>query len=65
MGLAFIGILIAAYDFAEMFAKPVFGWIADRRGLKATMLAGLVFFSLASLIYLFVPPCLLVVIRFL
>jgi MFS transporter, ACDE family, multidrug resistance protein len=32
-GLALIGVLIAFYDFAEIFAKPVFGWIADRRGL--------------------------------
>lgn len=65
VGLALIGILIAAYDFAEIFAKPVFGWIADRRGLKATMLVGIAFFSFASLIYLFVPPRLLVLIRFL
>ncbi len=64
-GLAAIGVLIAVYDFAELFAKPVFGWIADRRGLKATMLVGIAFFSLASLAYLLVPPQLLVVIRFL
>src|SRR5439155_13374585 len=64
-GLAAIGVLIAVYDFAELFAKPVFGSIADRRGLKTTMLAGLAFFSLASLAYLLVPPQLLVVIRFL
>jgi MFS family permease len=64
-GLALIGVLIAVYDFAEIFAKPVFGWIADRRGLKATMLVGIAFFSLASLAYLFVPPQLLIVIRFL
>jgi MFS family permease len=50
-GLAAIGVLIAMYDFAELFAKPVFGWVADRRGLKATMLVGLAFFfpSLAGL----------------
>jgi len=64
-GLALIGVLIAIYDFAEIFAKPVFGWIADRRGLKATMLVGIAFFSLASVAYLFVPPQLLIVIRFL
>jgi len=64
-GLALIGALIAVYDFAEIFAKPVFGWIADRRGLKATMLVGIAFFSLASLAYLFVPPRMLIVIRFL
>lgn len=65
VGLAFIGMLIAAYDFAEVFAKPIFGWIADRRGLKGTMLVGIAFFSLASLLYLFVPTRLLVLIRFL
>jgi DHA1 family multidrug resistance protein-like MFS transporter len=43
----------------------VFGWIADRRGLKATMLVGIAFFSLASLAYLLVPSQLLIVIRFL
>ena len=65
VGFAVIGALVAVYDFAEIFAKPVFGWIADRRGLKATMLAGIAFFSLASLAFLFVPPQLLIVIRFL
>ena len=65
VGLAVIGVLIAVYDFAEIFAKPAFGWIADRRGLRATMLVGLAFFSVASLAYLLVPPQLLVVIRFL
>ncbi len=45
VGVALIGVLIAVYDFAEIFAKPVFGWIADRRGLKATMLADCVFFA--------------------
>jgi MFS family permease len=64
-GLALVGVLIAIYDFAEIFAKPVFGWIADRRGLKATMLVGIAFFSLASVAYLIVPPQLLIVIRFL
>ena len=65
VGFAVIGALVAVYDFAEIFAKPVFGWIADRRGLKTTMLAGIAFFSLASLAFLFVPPQLLIVIRFL
>src|SRR6266481_2601227 len=34
VGLTVIGVLTAVYDFAEIFAKPVFGWIADRRGIK-------------------------------
>ena len=65
IGVAMIGILIAVYDFAEIFAKPISGWIADRKGVKATMLAGIAFFSLASLAYLFVSPRLLILIRFL
>ncbi len=64
-GLAIIGLLIAIYDFAELFAKPVFGWLADRRGMKTTMLIGLAAFSAASLLYLFVPPKLLLLVRFL
>lgn len=65
VGVAVIGVLIAAYDLAEVVAKPVFGAIADRQGMKRTMLAGIVMFSLASLGYLAVPPELLIVIRFL
>lgn len=64
-GLTVIGVLIAVYDFAEIFAKPVFGWIADRRGIKITMLVGIAFFSLASVSYLFVAPRLLILVRFL
>lgn len=63
VGLMAIGLLIAVYDFAEIFAKPVFGWIADRRGIKTTMLVGIAFFSLASLSYLFVSPRLLILVR--
>jgi MFS family permease len=65
VGLTAIGVLIAVYDFAEIVAKPVFGWIGDRRGIKATMLVGIAFFSLASLSYLFVTPRLLILVRFL
>lgn len=65
VGLLMIGVLIAAYDFAEIFAKPAAGFLADRDGLKPTMLFGLAFFSFASLAYLFVNPNLLIVIRFL
>lgn len=65
VGLRTIGALIAVYDLAEVFAKPVFGLIADRKGLKNTMLVGIGFFSLASLAYLFVSPRLLIFIRFL
>lgn len=65
VGVAVIGALIAAYDFAEVLAKPVFGTIADRQGMKRTMLAGIAVFTVASAIYLVVPPQLLIVVRFL
>ena len=32
VGVAVIGLLIAAYDAAEVVAKPVFGALADKRG---------------------------------
>lgn len=64
VGTLFIGLLIAVYDFAEVGAKPVFGIVADRRGLKATLLAGIVLFSLASLSFLGLPPRLLLLVRF-
>ncbi|MDE3095585.1 MAG: MFS transporter [Chloroflexota bacterium] len=65
VGVAVIGVLIAAYDLAEIIAKPVFGAVADREGMKRTMLAGIALFTLASLAYLVVPPQLLIAIRFL
>jgi len=64
VGVAVIGVLIAAYDLAEIVAKPVFGAIADRQGMKRTMLFGIAVFTAASLAYLVVPPQLLIVIRF-
>ena len=65
VGVAMIGLLIAAYDAAEVVAKPLFGALADRRGMKQTMLAGLALFIIASLAYLWVDPRLLLLIRFL
>jgi MFS family permease len=64
-GAFMIGVLIAVYDLAELVAKPVFGVVADRRGMKATLLAGIGVFSLASLSFLVLPPSLLLVVRFL
>ncbi len=64
-GFLGIGILIALYDLAEIFAKPVFGFIADRKGMKVTMIAGLLLFSLSSLLFLLVDPRLLFVVRLL
>lgn len=65
VGLAFIGLLIAAYDFAEIIAKPIFGILGDRVGMKKTMLAGIALFTLASILYPFINPQLLIVVRFL
>src|SRR5579871_1014907 len=65
VGLAMIGLLIAAYDFAELIAKPIFGAAADRFGMKHTMLLGIVLFTAASLLYPFVNPNLLLLVRFL
>lgn len=64
VGVAVIGVLIAAYDFAEIVAKPVFGWVADSQGMKRTMLAGIAVYTVASLAYLAVPPQLLIAVRF-
>ncbi|HVS88315.1 MAG TPA: MFS transporter [Candidatus Acidoferrum sp.] len=65
IGTAMIGLLIAAYDFAEILAKPAFGVLADRQGMKKTMLAGIVIFTLSSVFYPFVSPRLLIFVRFL
>ena len=64
IGLTMIGVLIAVYDFAEILAKPVFGGLADKKGMKKAMLAGIVLFILASISYPFVSPKLLIVVRF-
>ncbi|HEY6041187.1 MAG TPA: MFS transporter, partial [Anaerolineae bacterium] len=45
-GTFVIGILIAVYDFAEVIAKPLFGYLADKRGQVVTLWAGLGIFSL-------------------
>src|SRR5437899_1054888 len=58
-GALMIGLLIAVYDFAEVFAKPAAGFIADRRGMRITLLAGLTVFVFGSLLFLVVPAKLL------
>lgn len=65
VGLAMIGLLIAVYDFAEIIAKPLFGGFADKKGMKKTMMAGIVLFILASLLYVVLPAKLLILVRFL
>ncbi len=64
VGAVMIGVLIGVYDFAELFAKPIAGWIADRSGRKLTLLAGLAVFILGSLLFLIISPSLLVLVRF-
>lgn len=64
VGALVIGLLIAVYDFAELFAKPTAGFIADRRGMKLTLLAGIALFILGSLLFLVLDPKLLLVVRF-
>ncbi len=64
VGAFMIGVLIAVYDFAELFAKPVAGFIADRRGMKLTLLVGIVIFILGSLLFLIIDPKLLLLVRF-
>jgi MFS transporter, ACDE family, multidrug resistance protein len=59
-----IGLLIAVYDFAELFAKPAAGILADRRGMKPVLLIGLVVFIVGSLLFLIVNPKLLLLVRF-
>lgn len=63
-GAFMIGLLIAVYDFAELFAKPVAGYIADRRGMKLTLLVGLGIFVFGSLLFLVIPARLLLLVRF-
>ncbi len=63
VGIAIIGLLIASYDFAEIIAKPLFGALADRWGMKQTMLAGIILFTVASLAYPWIDPRLLLFIR--
>src|SRR5881296_4578376 len=64
VGAFVIGLLIGVYDFAELFAKPAAGFIADRRGMKLTLLAGLGIFILGTLLFLAISPTLLLLVRF-
>lgn len=64
VGAFMIGLLIAVYDFAELFAKPLAGFVADRRGMKLMLLVGLIIFIVGSLLFLVIPPKLLLLVRF-
>ncbi|MDQ0663295.1 MFS family permease [Arthrobacter ulcerisalmonis] len=45
-----LGILLALYDVAEVFLKPVFGALSDRIGAKPVVVGGLAAFAALSLI---------------
>ncbi len=45
-----LGILLALYDVAEVFLKPIFGALSDRIGAKPVIVGGLVAFAGLSLI---------------
>ncbi|TCT10237.1 MFS transporter [Paralcaligenes ureilyticus] len=64
VGAFMIGLLIAVYDFAELFAKPAAGFIADRRGMKAMLLTGIMVFIAGSLLFLVIDPKFLLGVRF-
>lgn len=63
IGAFMIGVLIAVYDAAELIAKPVAGFIADRRGLKVMLLGGLATFVAGSLLFLIIDPRGLLLVR--
>ncbi|MFW0771577.1 MFS transporter [Paenarthrobacter nitroguajacolicus] len=50
LSLLALGILLALYDIAEVFLKPVFGALSDHIGPKPVIAGGLLAFSAASLI---------------
>lgn len=65
IGAFMIGVLIAVYDAAELIAKPVAGYVADRRGLKMMLLAGLATFVAGSFLFLVIDSRGLLVVRLL
>lgn len=64
VGAFMIGLLIAVYDFAELFAKPMAGFVADKSGMKITLIACLLIFILGSLLFVVISSRLLLLIRF-
>jgi MFS family permease len=50
LSLLNLGILLALYDVAEVFLKPVFGALSDRIGTKPVVAGGLIAFATLSLI---------------
>ena len=64
-GLVIVGILIALYDVAEIFIKPLGAVLSRKVGEWAVLRTGLVFFSLASGLYLLLSPEWLILVRLL
>ncbi len=64
VGAFIIGLLIAVYDVAELFAKPMAGFVADKRGMKGTLVTGLFVFIFGSVLFLAINPKLLLLVRF-
>jgi MFS family permease len=62
-GLIVIGFLIALYDIAEIFIKPLGAVLSRKIGEWAVLRIGLVLFSFASGFYLFLPEGYLVLVR--
>jgi DHA1 family tetracycline resistance protein-like MFS transporter len=64
-GLLAIGFLIALYDIAEIFIKPLGAVLSRKIGEWFVLRIGLVLFSIASGLYLYLPEGYLVLIRLL
>ncbi|MEW6668460.1 MAG: MFS transporter [Thermodesulfobacteriota bacterium] len=64
-GLIVVGILIALYDVAEIFIKPLGAVLSRKIGEWAVLRTGLVLFSLASGLYLLLSPEWLILVRLL
>lgn len=64
MTLLSFGVVLALYDVAEVFLKPVFGALSDRIGVRPVIIGGLLAFAGASIVALFVAtPLALALIR--
>ncbi len=64
-GLMVIGLLIALYDLAEIFIKPLGAVLSKKVGEWAVLRTGLVLFSFASGLYLVLSPDWLILVRLL
>ena len=51
--LPMLGVVVAAWPAARLFAEPVFGWLADRTSRKPLMVIGLAIAAVAAVLPLF------------